>query len=231
MSATKPSPGIPEPGARPRPGRPRARGLVSALLFLGIAGTAALLLLRPPEPTGPAVTVFPLPERYASSYDNDWGAARVQGRHEGTDVFAPEGTPIRSISDGAVSRAWGSSGDGWNDLGGYTVMIEASRDVGPIERGDRLYYAHMNGPTPLEPGERVEAGRKIGEVGNTGQGPPGTRGEFEPHLHLGWYAGWGFFETGRAEAASGAMNPYPLLRWIEGRPEPQSENRNDQGPL
>lgn len=230
MSATKPSPGIPEPRTRPRPGRPRARGLVSALLFLGIAGIAALLLLRPPGPTGPSVMVFPLPERYAGSYDDDWGAARVQGRHEGTDVFAPEGTPIRSISDGTASRAWGSSGDGWNNLGGYTVMIEASRDVGPIERGDRLYYAHMNAPTPLEPGERVEAGQKIGEVGDTGQGPPGTRGEFEPHLHLGWYVGWSFFEADRAEAASGAMNPYPLLRWIERRPEPQSENRNDQGP-
>lgn len=161
------------------------------------------------------MAVFPLPERYAGSYANDWGASRVQGRHEGTDVFAPDGIPIRSITDGTVSRAWGSSDDGWNTLGGYTVMIEASHDVGPIERGDRLYYAHMNGPTALQPGEKVEAGQKIGEVGDTGQGPPGTRGEFEPHLHLGWYAGWGLFETDRTQAASGAMNPYPLLRWIE----------------
>lgn len=198
------------------------------MLFAAVATLAALALLR--EPAGPARAVSPLPGRYASSYANDWGAARVQGKHEGTDVFAPEGTPIYSVTDGTVSHASGPGDDGWNNLGGYTVMIEASRDVGPIERGDRLYYAHMNGPTALEPGKRVEAGQKIGEVGDTGQGPPGTSGLFEPHLHLGWYAGWGLFETDRAQAASGAMNPYPLLRWIGRRDAPQSENRKDQGP-
>lgn len=184
------------------------------LLLLGVVGFIAFSLLRPPEPTEPPVAVFPLPERYADSYSNDWGAARVQGSHEGTDIFAPEGTPIRSVTAGTVSRTFGSGGNGWNNLGGYTVMIEAAYDVGPVQRGDRLYYAHMNGPTALEPGDTVRAGQKIGSVGDTGQGPPGTRGKFEPHLHLGWYAGWGFLEPDRAGAASGAINPYPLLRWI-----------------
>lgn len=183
-------------------------------LILIVLVAVVLYVLRSPEPTEPPVAVFPLPERYAGAYSNDWGAARVQGTHEGTDIFAPEGTPIRSITAGTVNRAFGSGGNGWNNLGGYTVMIEASYDVGPIERGDRLYYAHMNGPTALEPGDTVRAGQKIGEVGNTGQGPEGTRGKFEPHLHLGWYAGWDFLEPDRAEAASGAMNPYPLLRRI-----------------
>lgn len=198
------------------------------LILLG-AVAVVLFTWRSPEPAEPQVAVFPLPERYAGSYSNDWGAARVQGAHEGTDVLAPEGTPIRSITAGTVSRAFGSGGNGWNNLGGYTVMIEAAYDVGPVKRGDRLYYAHMNGPTALEPGDTVRAGQKIGEVGDTGQGPEGTRGKFEPHLHLGWYEGWGFLEPDRAEAASGAMNPYPFLNRI-ARGDFQSENRNDQGP-
>ncbi len=189
--------------------------MLPALLLLGIlVAVAALATLRIPESSGPREAVFPLPERYAGSYADDWGARRVQGAHEGTDVFAPEGTTIRSITGGTVSRAFGSGDNGWNTLGGYTVMVEAAYDVGPIERGDLLYYAHMRAPTPLEPGERVEAGQKIGEVGDTGQGPEGTRGRFEPHLHVGWYEG-GWFGAERSEVASGAMNPYPLLRRIE----------------
>lgn len=205
----------------------RGRGLLTALLLLGVVSFIAFLLLRPPEPTEPPVTAFPLPERYAGSYSNDWGAARVQGEHEGTDVLAPQGTPIRSVTAGTVSRAVGSGGDGWNTLGRYTVMIEAAYDVGPVRAGDRLYYAHMNGPTALEPGDTVRAGQKIGEVGDTGQGPPGTRGKFESHLHLGWYAGWGFLEPDRSEAGSGAMNPYTLLREIERDDTSRAEQNGD----
>ena len=194
------------------------------LLLIGVSlMIAAFAFLSPPEPSEPAVSVFPLPERYMSNYGNDWGAARIQGEHEGTDIFAPAGTAIRSITAGTVSRAWGSSGDGWNNLGGYTVMIEASEDVGKIKRGDRLYYAHMDAPTKLEPGDTVEAGDKIGTVGDTGQGPPGTRGEFEPHLHLGWYEGWSFFGEDRTSAINGAMNPYPMLKRVE------RESESDRG--
>jgi murein DD-endopeptidase MepM/ murein hydrolase activator NlpD len=96
-------------------------------------------------------------------------------------------------------------------------MIEAGYDVGPIEEGDRLYYAHMNAPTTLKPGQVVRAGQKVGEVGDTGQGPPGTRGKFETHLHLGWYAG-GLMLSERSMKSSGAMNPYPWLREVSERP-------------
>jgi peptidoglycan LD-endopeptidase LytH len=194
----------------------RLLGTAFVLALVAAAAAVAWFAVERQSYDGPQTAVFPLPARYAGSYTNDWGASRTQGRHEGTDVFAPEGTPIRSITGGTVTHAYGSDGDGWNTLGGYTVMVEAAYDVGEIKRGDRLYYAHMNAPTPLEPGDVVVPGQKIGEVGDTGQGPKGTSGEFEPHLHLGWYAGWGALSPDdRPTAASGAMNPYPLLRWIE----------------
>lgn len=167
----------------------------------------------------PGRAVFPLPPEYADSYTNDWGAPRAQGSHEGTDIYAPEGTPIYSITSGAITTAYGSNEAGWNALGGYTVMIRADRDSGSVRRGDRLYYAHMSAPTPLEPGEEVEAGQKIGEVGRTAGEVEGTVANFPPHLHLGWYGGIGFFGEEREyeTARSGAMNPYPLLRRTERR--------------
>jgi hypothetical protein len=37
-----------------------------------------------------------------------------------------------------------------------------------------------------------------------------TRGLFPPHLHFGWYDATGM----RSYLPSGAMNPYPILRWM-----------------
>lgn len=168
----------------------------------------------------PGEAAFPLPPEHSDSYTDDWGAPRGQSSHEGTDIYAPEGTPIYSITSGAITTAYGSDEDGWNTLGGYTVMVRADRDSGPVRRGDRLYYAHMNAPTPFEAGEEVEAGQKIGEVGRTAGEEPGTVADFPPHLHLGWYGGFGSFFGDEPEyetAPSGAINPYPMLRSAEPR--------------
>lgn len=216
MSATGPHADPKDPANREKRRR-RGGGALLALLALAAALLGAWALHGGGETEGPRRAVFPLPERYSGSYANDWGASRVQGRHEGTDIFAPEGTPVRSITDGVVVRAFGSGDGGWNTLGGYTVMVEAAYDIGPIREGDRLYYAHLRAPSPLEPGEEVRAGQKIGEVGRTAGEEVGTVQDFPPHLHLGWYAGFGLFGGDRAQAPSGAMNPYPLLRWVEDR--------------
>ena len=164
---------------------------------------------------GDAKAVFPLPAEYFDSYEDTWGDARGAGRtHEGTDLFAPEGTPIYSVTDGTVVPVSRSDGRGWNTLVGWTVMVEAAGSVGPVRKGDALYYAHMLEPSGLKPGDAVEAGDVVGKVGSTGEGPPGTllqpasRGQ---HLHLGWYDPTGE----RAQAPSGAMNPYPLLEWLK----------------
>lgn len=210
---------VSHPAARyPADGRKgeRGRGAGWAFLLLAVVVAAAAFLFGETN-REPGRTVFPLPAGHAGSYANDWGASREQGSHEGTDIFAPTGTPIYSITSGTVTRAYGSDEDGWNTLGGYTVMVEADRDSGPIRRGDRLYYAHMRAPTPLEPGEKVEAGQKVGEVGRTAGETKGARGDFPAHLHLGWYVGFGLLgeERDYETAPSGAINPYPLLRRIE----------------
>ena len=112
-----------------------------------------------------------------SRFINDWAFPRSQDRkHEGTDVFAPTGTPVVAVTDGVVSRM--STVDRYNGrsgFGGITVTYE---------RGDeRFYNAHLDAIHPdMAIGHEVEAGDVIGWVGRTGN----ARGT-PPHLHLGWY--------------------------------------------
>lgn len=155
--------------------------------------------------------VFPLPDEYFNSYDDTWGAPRSQGGHEGTDLMSPTGTALFAITDGTLVPVSGANGNGWNTLGGYTVMLRADYDVGPIKQGDLFYYAHMDAESSLPIGTRVSAGQQVGVVGDTGQGPEVTRGQFPSHLHLGWYDTSG----ARTNLPSGAMNPYTLLVWLE----------------
>lgn len=157
--------------------------------------------------------VFPLPEAYFNSYDDTWGAARPQGGHEGSDLMSPAGTPEFALTDGRLVAVAASNENGWNKLGGYTVMLKAAYDVGPIKKGDLFYYAHLDRESSLPVGTEVRAGQKIGTVGDTGEGPEVTRGKFPSHLHLGWYDA--DLSEERSEAKSGAMNPYPLLLWLE----------------
>ena len=93
---------------------------------------------------GGGKAVFPLPEEYQGDFSNDWGAARPGGQgHEGTDIFAPDGTAIHSITKGKVVPVAGSNESGWNELGGWTVMIEASEGHRPHKEGrPTLLRAH-----------------------------------------------------------------------------------------
>ncbi|MGH3086650.1 MAG: peptidoglycan DD-metalloendopeptidase family protein [Rubrobacteraceae bacterium] len=155
--------------------------------------------------------LFPVAREYFDSYDDTWGAARPQGGHEGTDLMVPNGTPLLAMTDARVVPVSGANGNGWNTLGGYTVMLEAAYSVGPVRKGDLFYYAHLDRKSELRVGDAVKSGDVVGYAGDTGQGPEGARGQFPPHLHLGWY------ELGgeRTQLASGAMNPYPLLEWVK----------------
>lgn len=163
--------------------------------------------------------VFPLPKEYFDSYDDTWGASRPQNGggsahvHEGTDLMVPKGTPIYSITSGEVMKDYGADSSGWDSLGGWVVMVKADYSIGPIHAGDMLYYAHQE-KVEVQPGTHVKAGQVIGHVGDSGQGPAGTTGQFEPHLHLGWYDPTG----GRDQSpdGTGAMNPYLLLQWLKG---------------
>jgi len=141
---------------------------------------------------------FPIPLRFNYSYRDTWGDRRGWGGrriHEGTDIFAGYGVPVRSTCYGIVEMK------GWNKFGGWRVGI---RDINNTYH----YFAHLNGyAKDLHVGQIVEPGTLIGSVGSTGYGPPGTSGKFPPHLHYGMYKDNGYGEW--------SFDPYPLLRQWE----------------
>ncbi len=102
-------------------------------------------------------------------FADTWGAARSGGRrHEGTDSFAPTGTPGRSATDGVVTKI------GRNRLGGKFVGIQ-----GP---GAWHYYAHLRSHAGLRLYDKVRTGQTVGYVGKTGNAKTTP-----PHLHYGVY--------------------------------------------
>ena len=150
-------------------------------------GLAALLYastaLLPPHPLEKPLFLIelagaPAPERVAVPVDgvsigqlrDSWGGARPGGRtHQGIDIFAPRGTPVRASTDGVVSRV------GEDGLGGHVVWV-----LGP---GRQMhYYAHLDRFADVHAGDIVRAGRLLGYVGTTGN----ARGT-PPHLHYGIY--------------------------------------------
>jgi murein DD-endopeptidase MepM/ murein hydrolase activator NlpD len=140
---------------------------------------------------------FPLALQHNYSYRSTWGDRRGWGgrrMHEGTDLFASYGVPVKSTTYGIVETK------GWNDYGGWRVGI---RDVNNTYH----YYAHLSGYTKeLKEGDILEPGTVIGYVGSSGYGREGTSGKFPPHLHYGMYK-----FNGRTEWA---YDPFPLLkRW------------------
>ncbi|SPF41807.1 Peptidase M23 family protein [Candidatus Desulfosporosinus infrequens] len=128
-------------------------------------------------------------------FEDSFGAEREGGkrRHEGTDLFSAEGTPIVSICGGRVEQL------GWNRLGGERVGVRG-------DDGNYYYYAHLHSiSTLLVKGQRIETGEPVGSMGHTGDALTTP-----DHLHFG------------IELANGQwINPYPFLEvwqsWSEQR--------------
>ncbi|WP_046174398.1 M23 family metallopeptidase [Domibacillus indicus] len=149
---------------------------------------------------------FPLPLGHDFSYRSTWGDKRGWGgrrMHEGTDLFASYGVPVRATTYGIIEIK------GWNEYGGWRVGI---RDIHNVYH----YFAHLSGfEKGIEEGMIVKPGTVVGYVGSSGYGKAGTSGKFPPHLHYGMYK-----YNGRHEWA---FDPYPSLSHWE-QAERQKEN-------
>jgi hypothetical protein len=117
-----------------------------------------------------------------------WPPARPPRR------FAGFGQPVYAVADGVVVKATGWQRDHWSRnswLGLPFLFIEgAVREVfGPrfllgnhviVDLGGGVYaaYAHLRrGSVQVRPGQRVAAGERLAECGNSGNSS-------EPHLHF-----------------------------------------------
>lgn len=82
--------------------------------------------------------------------------------HNGIDIKAPMGTPVKSASDGIVAKA--RSKGGWGNL----IVIKHDEEF-------ETWYGHLQDFSVKE-GEKVSKGQVIGHVGTTGYSTG-------PHLH------------------------------------------------
>lgn len=164
-----------------------ATGVLTAGLPALAPKPAAVLTVAPPPPE----FVIPVAKIDTDDLVNTFGAARSAGRkHEGIDIMAPTGRPVRAASDGMIIKLT------TNELGGITIF---QRDAG----GELvLYYAHLQRyAANLKEGAIVAQGDVIGYVGSTGNATT-------PHLHFEimkqpdpkrWWGGK-------------SINPYPVLK-------------------
>ncbi|ABC81121.1 M23 family metallopeptidase [Anaeromyxobacter dehalogenans] len=87
----------------------------------------------------------------------------VAARHDGVDVAAPEGTPVRAPAPGVVVRA--------GPRGGYGNAVEVDHGGGLV-----TLYGHA-AEVRVRPGQVVAAGEELARVGSTGRSTG-------PHLHF-----------------------------------------------
>lgn len=114
-----------------------------------------------------------------------WRVHPITGKrkfHHGVDVAAPEGTPLTAPADGVVVHK------GSGASGGNTLIIKHADDLFTV-------YYHMQKPSHLLKGTRVERGELIGLVGNTGRSTG-------PHLH---------WEVRKSRRWGDTVDPVPYL--------------------
>jgi peptidoglycan LD-endopeptidase LytH len=167
------------------------------LILLG-AGSIASALQRAPVPLEkpPVVArerqlIIPVDGVDVAQLTNSWGAPRTGHLHEGIDIMAAKGTPVRAAAKGTIAKLFKSK------LGGITVyQFDESGSL-------ILYYAHLDRYAPgLKVGDAVTQGQIVGFVGSTGNATV-------PHLH---------FEIQRANGAKqwhrgASFNPYFALKY------------------
>jgi murein DD-endopeptidase MepM/ murein hydrolase activator NlpD len=148
-------------------------------LTLSAKGAAALksgnaVLGRAFRKTGrEALWSFPVHTPLTGRLSSGFGVMRSYGGtagwpHRGHDLAAPKGTPVAAATGGVVVFS------GWLEMYGNAVVIDHGQTV-------HTAYFHMDSRR-VATGDRVEAGRVIGTVGETGF----AKG---PHLHFGTYMG------------------------------------------
>jgi murein DD-endopeptidase MepM/ murein hydrolase activator NlpD len=125
---------------------------------------------------------FKFPVRGPHQYWDGVGAPRAGHTHQGQDVGAACGTTLQAARGGRVQyRAYQSA------AGNYVVIDGKGTSHDYV-------YMHLKKPAPVNKGERVRTGEKIGAVGDTGDAS-GCHLHFEEWSGPGWYEGGDFMKA------------------------------------
>ena len=118
-----------------------------------------------------SVRVWPVSGAQQSAYSMEQLAFNTTTRdwrtHDGVDLTAAEGTPVRAAANGTVTAVYD------DELLGTTVVIGH-------EDGYVTYYQNLAAAPVVSAGDKVEAGQTIGSVGNTALLETGQ----DAHLHF-----------------------------------------------
>jgi murein DD-endopeptidase MepM/ murein hydrolase activator NlpD len=206
---TTAAPGTPAAGATPKAGGPTTTTttpygvippqyipIINSVRRTGSNSTAALMAaLRPMQDLGltseeAAIAGFGhFPVAGMADYSDDWLEPRFGPPfhlHQGTDIFAARGLPVRAPFNGAVR--FEDAG-----LGGKAAYVT-------LADGTFYYMAHLDGfAKKLSNGSAVKQGDIVGYVGDSGNAAGGaTHVHFEVHPRGG-----------------AAVNPKPILDgWV-----------------
>ncbi len=125
----------------------------AAVIILAIGGFVGCASGRSADRAVNIPMGWPVDPR-AASVSSAFGARRSGSWHQGIDLSAPKGTPVRATAAGKVIVAERSGGYG------RTVVIDHGN-------GYRTRFAHLY-RIAVEQGERVKDGEILGKVGKSG---------------------------------------------------------------
>jgi murein DD-endopeptidase MepM/ murein hydrolase activator NlpD len=137
------------------------------------------LTVRPPArlSNNNVSLLFPLSIPAAITSAFGWRVHPVMNQmrfHSGTDIGAPQGTPVLAAFSGRVEIA--------DFVGGYGLTVVLQHNKGT----EQTLYAHLS-ELFVKPGEDVKQGEVIGRVGSTGLSTgPHLHFEFRKQTQEGW---------------------------------------------
>ena len=149
-------------------------------------GDASLAAGESHQALAPGGHAFPIEGRHdlGRSESNRFGGGRG---HQGQDMFAGCGTPVRAAQGGTVRFA------GYHAAAGNFLVIRGAGS------GEDYVYMHLRDAAELAAGDKVTTAERIGAVGSTGRAS-GCHLHFELWSAPGWYRG------------GSAYDPRPKLR-------------------
>ncbi|MBQ3552058.1 MAG: M23 family metallopeptidase [Clostridia bacterium] len=135
-----------------------------------------------PNGTHSPSTLAPITPKLSAPCDGEiiWGFAADEliysetlnhwTTHHGVDIAAPVGTEVKAIDAGEVAEVY------TDDEFGVTVVISH-------QNGHTTVYSNLKIETPVQVGDKVDAGEVIGQVGETAVAECGM----QSHLHFEYY--------------------------------------------
>ena len=173
------------------------RSLRNYAALASLVGVAIGVGYRPANGATGEVPISVFPVDGVCAYADTWHDPRAgvdkngnPNVHEGVDIIAASGVPIRAVTDGKIT-SMSQSIRGGNQL--YLTQPD----------GSYFFHAHINRYADgLVVGAQVKAGDVIAYVGQTGDAVYSTA-----HLHFEVHPAW----NGR-----GPINPYPVVRQLSG---------------